>query len=321
MFGWLRKLSSSAPEPQLPAPLDSFDTTTLRPTLIVRSGLPQIDWDLANLWISRHHPDASDSAQVRRAVVAAWLDELKASLRQPHVCGRQPAFESITPASGSVGTRALTAASRSLTMLQSSLAPIRGDAPIPPFALVALATNADYLSFISHFYPDDGHWATTGGLYLAGDEDHFPILAINTVPGHGVENTVAHELTHHALRDRNLPPWLEEGYTQMMEERLTGHNNFELTHELADQQRDRWQGYALSAFLDGSAFHSPEDEDQKLAYHLSQWIIRRALDESPKKFFAFTRDCLLHDPEEACLKNLGQTPQELIHHLTGISPE
>lgn len=321
MFGWLRKLSSSAPERQLPAPLDSFDTTTLRPTLIVRSGLPQIDWDLANLWISRHHPDVSDPAQVRRAVVAAWLDELKASLRQPHVCGRHPAFESITPASGSVGTRALTAASRSLTMLRSSLAPIRGDTPIPPFALVALATDTDYISLTSHFDPEEGHWATSGGTYLRGADEEFPIVAVNTQPGHGVEDTIAHELTHHALRDRNLPPWLEEGYTQMMEERLTGHTDFSLDHELAAKQRARWQGDAISAFLDGTAFHSPEEEDQTLCYHLSEWIIRRALDESPKKFFAFTRDCLLHDPEEACLKNFGQTPQELIHHLTGISPE
>jgi hypothetical protein len=134
---------------------------------------------------------------------------------------------------------------------------------------------------------------------------------------HGFEETIAHELTHHALKELGLPLCLEEGLTQMMEERITGRTHFRVTHELIQRHRDHWSEVGADRFWSGEAFHSAEDDEQELAYHLSQLIVRSLLSDRPEEFFAFARACREQGPETAALEHLGQSLNALGAHWTG----
>ncbi len=195
---------------------------------------------------------------------------------------------------------------------------VRDDAPIPPIALVAIEPKESYIDFTNSYFPDEGAFATSGGLYLNEGEDAFPLIAISAATRHACEAAAAHELTHHALRGARLPLWVEEGFTQMMEERVVGASNFTLNSEMVSRQREHWSERDIDEFLEGSAFLSPEDDTQELAYHLSQWVVRGELTSRPDQFFRFARACRNGDSTVLCRSILGETPREIVLRTIGI---
>lgn len=322
MTPWWKKLMSTRRDRGTThgvAELPRLNRAAIAHLLVTRYKLPQVDWDIADEWLTKHHSQSIEL--MRRAVVAAWLEELRDALDVDHQSWRMLQVEGLTPLESSFGLRTKKALDRSITEVQRSLEPVRGGATIPAFALVGLRTQSDYISFESHFFSGEGQWATSGGCYIRARGPSFPLIVLNLSSKFHAEATIAHELTHHALCECNIPLWIEEGLTQMMEERVTGIQNFSLSAETAGKQRARWAGDALREFLDGEGFSSPEDEDQQLAYHLSQWIVRRLLDEQPKQFFAFLRDCADTEPNASCLKHLGCSEEELARSAAGIPDE
>jgi hypothetical protein len=196
-------------------------------------------------------------------------------------------------------------------MIADALGPIRGAGPIPLAVVIALRKSEDYYSFISRFYPEEGEFGTSGGVYINEGEPSVPVIAMPVNTKHAVEQTLAHELTHHALRGLELPLWVEEGLTQMMEERVTGYTSFTMNQELLERHRERWSDddrLALERFWSGEAFHSPRDDEQELAYHLSQVLVRGLLTQRPKEFIAFARGCAELGAEGSAAEHLGETP-------------
>lgn len=135
---------------------------------------------------------------------------------------------------------------------------------------------------------------------------------------HDVDSTIAHELTHHALSELNLPAWMEEGFTQMMEERVTSVYNFTVNHELLQRHRLLWSTIGLRSFWEGESFHSARDDEQELSYHLSQLIVRSMLSDRPEEFLAFARSCRTAESvEAAALETLGLNLDSLASHVLG----
>src|SRR6185295_15043814 len=180
----------------------------------------------AEVWIQANSPSPELHDQFRRAAAAAWLDELRDALQDDHKRWRHAGVEGLGPIEDDLAVRAAKGADRAREMIADALRPIRADAPIPLVAVIALRKQEDYYSFISRYYPDEGEFGTSGGVYINEGEPSVPIIAMPANLKHSVELTLAHELTHHALRGLELPLWVEEGLTQMMEERVTGYTAF-----------------------------------------------------------------------------------------------
>lgn len=302
----LRILRLSRPTPRrAPLSLPSLPRDEVSHLLRLDHKLPHIDWGAADAWIARTEPDPARHADRRRAIAAAWLDELRDALDDDHRRWRHPQVEGLAPLEGSASQRVARGADRSIEVIERALKPIRDDIPVPPIAVVALSSDEHYYSFISHYYPDEGQWGTSGGVYINDGADSFPILTLPIQLKWAVEQTIAHELTHHALHGLELPLWVEEGLTQMMEERVTGHTNFKLDHEILERHRDRWPEIGLDRFWSGDAFHSPDDDVQELSYHLAQLLVRSLLAQRPRDFFAFARACRDQGIETAAAEHLG----------------
>lgn len=321
MFERIRKLlgagsAKSAPAPVLP-PIARDDIAHL---LRSPHGLPVVDWGFADAWIRSRHASV-DPALARRAVMAACLDEIRDQLEQDHRRWRSAKVEGLAPLEGLAGPALAETAETACRVLERDLRVIRGDAPIPPFALVAVEPYDAYVDFTSAYFPDAGSYATSGGLYLNDGPDSFPIIAANTVARHAVAQIAAHEITHHALRECRLPLFIEEGLTQMMEERVTGIPNFKLDNELVARQRERWGEGRLGEYLAGHGFSSPEDDTQELSYALSQWLVRAELSERPKPFFEFLRRCRDLDADLAFQEVFGETISAWAASRIGVCDE
>lgn len=283
-------------------------------------GLPQVDWGMADLWVSKRANSAIDREMWRRAVASAWLDALRDAIDVAHRRWKGAAVEGIGPVEDDLAPRVARATERAIGVIEPALRAIRGDQPIEALAIVALQETEDYYSFIAHEYPEEGQFATSGGVYMRQREVDFPVIAMPLRVRHSVENTIAHELTHHALWMLDLPLWVEEGFTQMMEERVTGASNFVFTRETVERHRSHWGRSGLDRFWSGEAFHSPEDDEQELAYNLSQAIVRRQLSDRAQAFFAFTRACRsADDGAEAAGQHLDCGLDELAGQVLGRS--
>lgn len=282
-------------------------------------GLPRIDWDLANRWIEHRTDAVRGASDWRRAVMAACMDELRDSLPSDHRRWRSRHVEGLAPLQGTTGPAMAAIAERAFTSLHKDLRPIRGERPIPPVAVIAIEPKESYIDFTSSYFPDDGAFATSGGLYINDGDETFAIIAVSAAGRWGCEATVVHELTHHALYGARLPLWAEEGLTQMMEERIAGVSNFRLDAEMVSRHRELWDDRDIETFLDGSAFLCPDGEVQELAYHLAQWVVRGELSRRPAAFFRFASECRDGPSEDACVRHLGASPRRLVLEVIGLS--
>jgi hypothetical protein len=283
------------------------------------NGLPRLDWGQLDVWREKHPHVAI------RAVAGAWLDELRDVLEDKsretssdveYRRWRHERIEGLAPADDGLARRASQGADRAMAIVERSLRPVLGDARVPDVAVVVFRDADPYYSFKADGREEEGVSATSSGYYRNEGGDSFPLIVTHTQTKWHLESTIAHEMAHHAMCDLDLPLWLEEGFAQMMEERVTGYTGFRLDREMVARQRERWSE-GLDEFWSYDAFVSPREDDQELAYHLAEWLVRAALADQPERFFAFVRSCAGGRDEAAAVEHFGCELEELGFRLLG----
>ncbi|MBX3322051.1 MAG: hypothetical protein KF757_03575 [Phycisphaeraceae bacterium] len=311
--------------------LPTIERERIAHLLRIEENLPHLDWAAAWTMIEREsNKDEVAASQLARAIVAAWLDELRDAMPTDSRRWRGWAVEGLAPLEGTIGKRVASYAERSLHVIGEAFASIRGsvrDEPIPPIAIIVLATADEYYSFISAYY-DEGAFATSGGVYLRESPSNCAALIINAQTRYSVNAAIAHELAHHALvpiteagrLGAGLPLWAEEGLTQMMEERVTGVSNFVFSREMRERHMQLWSEIGFDGLASGETFHSPDGEEQELSYNLAEAITRSLLSTRPGDFFAFARACVQDgvDAEDAAIAHLGKDVQEIARDMLQV---
>ena len=297
--------------------LPEIHDEVLRRAIDTVDGVPQVDCFFVDEWAHSTEPDPDRRRDLVRAVVAAWLDQLATVISAPMSRWRTGEVEGLAPAEHHNSVRRLQRWSGgSLATIRKAMEPIRGGGPLPPLGVVALPTLDSYYDVLSGFYPGEGDFPTSGGVYLNGDTDVvFPMLIINATQSWSLEVVLAHELTHHVLADCGLPAWVEEGLAQMMEQRVTGFNSFAVNHEDMMRHREFWSEVGLHSFVSGDAFHEAEGEFQERSYHLAQLVTRSLLETKVAAFFAFARACSTLPADDAAERHLGADLQTVIENL------
>ncbi|WP_302118776.1 hypothetical protein [Allorhodopirellula heiligendammensis] len=145
--------------------------------------------------------------------------------------------------------------------------------------VLAFADAESYYDYVSDFYPEEGDFAPSGGIFLDQGYGHF---AICLAYGSDHERVIAHELNHNLLRHLPLPLWLNEGITQVMEDLVVGSSYFITDHHMVRRHRAYWTREMIDAFWSGDSFFSP-DEGQALSYHLAQVLFRNFMSDYPKQ--------------------------------------
>ena len=303
MWHWLRSLLRRTDTPRAARDLLVLSPDETSHLFETHSGLPQVDWGMAETWASRRATAPTEHDRYRRAIAGAWLDAVCAALPTDHKRWRHTHIEGLAPIDNSTAQRIAAFADRAAVTIAGAMQPITDESHIEPVAIVALQARKDYYSFIAPFYPDEGEFATSGGVYIRERDWSWPVIAMPVESNrHSLEQTIAHELTHHALSGRDIPLWAEEGLTQMMEERVTGTPSLRFDFDTRDRHADHWDDDSLQRFWSGDAFHSPHEDEQELAYNLSQLIVRGLLTRQPTQFFAFARTATRDDNGEAAAR-------------------
>jgi hypothetical protein len=125
-------------------------------------------------------------------------------------------------------------------------------------------------------------------------------------------------LTHLLLVERELPLWLEEALTQLMEELVTGTTGFAVDREIMDRHRSYWGRHGLDTFWSGQSFSSPDD-GQELSYHLSEVLARPLLADTPRRFLTFAAAAKWEDcGASAAKEHLGMSLGELASRALGL---
>lgn len=297
-----------------------IETNRIESLFLNREGGLLVDWDMAHTWVRKEYPAESDHVHALRAIAAAWLDRLQRDSKTDLHRWRHAEVEGLAPLDGGVSRRVAIAGDCGALLVGEAMSKITGRKSIDPLCLIGVATHEDYYTFIAPFYPDEGEFATSGGVYLNEGGAGLPLIVL-PIEGNrqSLEATIAHELTHHALHHLDLPLWIEEGLTQMMEERVTGMSNFVLSPTLIERHQAHWDAESLTAFWSGESFSSADGESQELSYSLAQAIVRAQLADRSAEFIRFIRAAASDlTGELAARSELGQSLESLAGRLIDI---
>jgi hypothetical protein len=257
-----------------------------------------------------------DGGEWDRGVVLHWLESLQVALGQ-RLCLSQEGIAYVL-ATPDDTHRVRRAVERGLAEANALLSLLGAGGPTPPCAVLAFDLDSDYHTFISMYYPPEGSWASSGGLYIAHEASGFPVVAIRARHRPFIDEILGHELTHHVLAALRLPMWLQEGLAGLVQDRVAETSSFWVDTEMVARQRACWNERPLDEFWSGDSFESPHDELQRLSYHLAQWLVRKELSSDAPRFCGFVRSCAENGDDWAATEHFGQSKENWARTAIGL---
>lgn len=255
------------------------------------NGIPMLEWRALDEWASRK-PDVDGDGAGVDAGRRAWLLHLRDALG-PHfdMIETDVAYvlTSLEPRVAQATTDFVETTRRRIERLLKGIA----DFPLGEKSiLVVFDSEEDYYHYVSIYYPEDGEFATSGGMYIHFGCPHFVLVRADLSR---IEPVIAHELTHSALAHLRLPKWLDEGIAVNTEHKLTGEKQLLYTpHELHRKHVKYWNEESIQAFWSGASFDRTDDGNL-LSYELARILV----DQLARDWDAFSRFVVAADRADA----------------------
>lgn len=151
-----------------------------------------------------------------------------------------------------------------------------------------------YYRYMSYFYPEDGEFILSSGVFLNSQYGHFtfPFVELSEA-----EAVAAHEMTHACLRHLPIPLWLNEGFAVTMEDDICGSQPLQMDITRLDEHRSFWNDATIQEFWSGFSFNRT-DEGSILSYELARYCIK-ALAHDFDEFSKFANLASFEDGGEA----------------------
>lgn len=288
------------------APLDFPET------LIVEHGLPVPDWDAVLEWCEQI-PDAGERDGAWGEAEVAWLVHLRAALGAHYRLVRRGdavVLSSLEAPVAVATAQFMNAAQQRVVRLLDGIAqaPEGGGHDI----LLVLDDEDTYYNYVARYYPDEGEFALSGGMFIKQGCGHFVTRKAELKD---IESTIVHEITHGCLSHLRIPLWLNEGLAVNTEERLSPGQ----TGRHSARQRDAlhqkfWNADTIQEFWTGHSFHRP-DEGNMLSYDLARLLVRHLSAEGPR-FVAFANAAQAADGgDDAARSALGVDLGKMVQAL------
>ena len=289
-----------------------YALTSIPNSLEIRGGIPRPDWCAISEWTQANVRE-SDFQDAWTCLALDWLENLIRALPGDYTLSESSEFMLVAEGDERLTSRILRWCERSRRIILDTLAGACRDDGFGKHVVLAFAETEHYYDYISDFYPDEGEFALSGGIFLNSFYGHF---AICPASNHELERTIAHELNHALLRHLPLPLWLNEGVTQVIEDIIVGYSNFGVNIELMRMHRQYWNGNSIQSFWTGNSFFSPDD-GQELSYHLSQVLVRNLMSDFPKRMISLLDNANSSDAGnaalvEACGTTLGDRVSQFL---------
>ena len=180
--------------------------------------------------------------------------------------------------------------------------------------VVLLLDNIElYYSYISHYYPQNGEFSMSSGVFLSGGYGHF-VVPHNELDH--VEAVAAHELTHAMLAHLPIPLWLNEGLAVNMESSITGYSSYQLNSQKHNKHLGHWNEQTIQDFWSGESFQRAGDAVE-LSYHLAQLIVQ-SLAENYEVLQRFVNQAdFIDGGESAAIEVFGGSLGAIIEQIYG----
>ena len=130
-----------------------------------------------------------------------------------------------------------------------------------PEVMLLFDNPDEYYAYIDHYYPREGVFAMSSGLFVDAGYGHFVFKAENVSE---MEPVLVHEHTHALLSHLHLPLWLDEGAAVNMEKYLVPHladprRSLYTAAEMAQKHAAFWNEQTIQEFWTGHSFRRPDD--------------------------------------------------------------
>jgi hypothetical protein len=168
--------------------------------------------------------------------------------------------------------------------------------------LLVLDDETWYYHYIAIYYPEQGEFAFSGGMFIDAGCPHFVVPRGDLA---AIEPVIAHELTHSALAHLKLPLWLDEGIAVNTERKIapTGRGLY-TPHEIHAKHLRFWGPAEIQQFWSGRSF-ARTDDGNLLSYELARAIVEQ-LARSWESFERFVKDARREDAgAAAAAEHLG----------------
>jgi hypothetical protein len=237
------------------------------------NGFPFIDWEALETWIAAN-ADENHRQEVTAQAKRAWLLHLKEVLGS-HFTLHESADVYVL---SSLENRVAMASADYITRAKHRIRQILSDgiARFPDEGksiLLVLDDEESYYDYLSCYYPEQGEFAFSGGIFIKSGCMHF-VTKANRLSA--MEPVIAHELTHSALAHLDLPTWLDEGLAVNTERLVVGGTQY-MSHtaqELRNMHLAFWRDAEIAEFWSGLSFHRP-DNGNLLSYELARIMVEQ----------------------------------------------
>jgi len=195
---------------------------------------------------------------------------------------------------------------------------IAEESEVGKVCVLLFATGDRYYEYVSHYYPPEGEFAQSGGMFIQEGYGHFVFVADDMS---SMEPTIVHELTHCLVQHLPLPAWLNEGIAVNIEDRLfpPSAGRLHAAAELRQKHVEFWKGPTIQEFWSGKSWLRPGDANT-LSYDLARQLVRLAAADLDA-FRAFTNAADAADGAAAAARtHLGYPVARLAKAVLGRGP-
>lgn len=287
-------------EPEAHVMLDSGESFPIRAHMSSVNGIPVPDWGAVWAWVESLDGHATRN-QAWTACERSWLGHVAQAFGSNY---RLTENETAIVLSAQDDRAAAATLNYMSKTLQRIVRVLDGVAVVPEMGkdlLILFDDVETYYDYIARYYPDEGEFAASGGMYINHGCGHF-VSVRNEF--HALEPVIAHEMTHACLGHLPIPAWLNEGLAVNTENRLASSGRPLFTPEaMHEKHLQFWRESEIQEFWSGKSFLR-NDDGNLLSYDLSRILVEH---------FAAEWEGFRHFANEADLTDAGAAAA--IRHL------
>jgi hypothetical protein len=294
------------------------------------AAVPMVWRDEATLPIPDWHAMRADAPRAEgpvameahyTAAAHAWLHALAESLDGEFSVARSQNFLLLSALGARTAKLTIDHCERTRRRILAALPDVARSTGYGPHVVLVFADQDQYYDYVGNYYPDDGEFAMSGGMFLQHGYGHFVFVAKDLGM---MEPVITHELTHCLVMHLPLPAWLNEGIAVNTEKRLNpgfhrpGQGLYS-EKELARQHAAFWNVRTIQEFWSGKSFLLPDDGN-RLSYDLGTRLAGLAATRW-EAFSAFANGARRDDAGAAAAQDhLGVSLHDMAAAVLGPGP-
>ncbi|MBV1911856.1 MAG: hypothetical protein KUG78_21360 [Kangiellaceae bacterium] len=270
-----------------------YQSSWIENSLNLVDGFSRIDWNSVVDKLVQLSPETAkkiEQSNFSNELLKNWALRLSTEISAQHAVYESEHFLIVASDSNSQLSLLIKFLEKAHRQILSILPDIAMSNEDHKLVVLLFDDSEKYYQYISHYYPKDGEFAMSGGIFIKQGFGHFalPDSEINQF-----ESVATHELTHALLSHLSLPVWLDEGLAVNVESVVTGFSSYTLNKNKHLKHQQFWNEQTIQDFWSGDSFSQPGDASD-LSYHLAQLLVK-SLSQDFDSFRAFVTHASIQD--------------------------